>query len=265
MRILLKVLILTTLVLSLLGALIPTLYAFLAFSWNGVQHLFLWQFITYLFVEQGPLSFPFFLNLAFNLYLLWIFGSQLMERAHPRLFLTLYLGAGLLGAAAALAVPHPLLSGSTNGVYAILIAWMLLNQGSVLRLFFAFNFASQWLILALVGAALLLDLTNDDWAGALSLAVSCLYAYLFFLITWRQPGPFFFLRRFEKSLFRFLEKKKTHTPYNHSKIYDIKSGEPVLDDDQFMDAMLDRISRHGEESLTPQEKKRMREISKRKK
>ncbi len=67
------------------------------------------------------------------------------------------------------------------------------------------------------------------------------------------------------ALLRFLWGKKRQLPYRHSKIYDIKSGEPLLDDDQFMDAMLDQISRYGEESLTPAEKKRMKEISEKKK
>lgn len=261
----LKALIALTIALSVLAGLLPALYLWLALSWSGIEHLLLWQLVTYIFVEKGPISLSFFLNLAFNVYILWTFGTHLLERSHTRLFLFLYFGATLLGGAAALLVPNAHLAGSANAVYAILVAWMLLNQGSQLLLFFSLPFKAQWLILGVIGATLAIYIANRYWAGAISLAVACIYSYFFTLIVWRQPGPFFFLRRAEKRIFQFLERKKKHEAYTHSKIYDIKSGEPVLDDDQFMDAMLDRISRHGEESLKAAEKKRMKEISKRKK
>jgi len=50
----------------------------------------------------------------------------------------------------------------------------------------------------------------------------------------------------------------------HNKVVDFKTGQPILDDDQFMDAMLARISLYGESVLTPDEKNRMRKISERK-
>lgn len=253
-----------TLFLSLLIGIVPSAGFWICLSKSGIEHLFLWQLITYILVEQGPISLNFFLNLGFNLYILWIFGSQLIERSHARLFLILYFGAALAGGLAALATPRPFLAGPTNGICAILISWMLLNQRSQL-LFFSIRVNAKWLILILIGSAFAMDLSAGNWTAGASLASSCLYAYLFTLVVWRQPGPFNFLRRFEKRIFQFLEKSKHHEPYIHSKIYDIKSGEPILDDDQFMDAMLDRIARHGEESLTSAEKNRMKEISKRKK
>ncbi|MBX7066111.1 MAG: rhomboid family intramembrane serine protease [Parachlamydiales bacterium] len=261
----LNILIPLTILFSLCIGFFPSLAPWFALTWAGMEHFFLWQLFTYILIERGPISVNFFLNLAFNMYILWVFGIQLIERSHARLFLILYFGAALFGGLAALAVPHPFLAGPTNAVYAILIAWMLLNQRSQLLLFFSFRMNAQWLILGLIAATLLIDLANSYWAGAASLIASCIYAYFFTLIVWRQPGPFSFLRRFEKRIFQLLERKKKHETYIHSKIFDIKSGEPIIDDDQFMDAMLDRIARHGEESLTPTERKRMKEISKRKK
>jgi membrane associated rhomboid family serine protease len=260
----LKLLIFATLAISLLSANLPEVFNLLTLSRNGIEHFFLWQLITYIFLEKGPFSLSFFINLAFNMYLLWVFGSLLMERAEARLFFLLYFGAALVGGLFALADPHALLASSTNGVYALLVAWMLLNQHAKLLFFFALPLKAKWLILGLVIVTLVLDLANHSWAAAISLAAACIYSYFFTLTVWKQPGPFSFLRKFEKRFFQFFEKKRVHESYKHSKIYDIKSGEPILDDDQFMDAMLDRISRHGEDSLTGAEKKRMKEISKRK-
>lgn len=263
MRRAIKILIFTTSSASIAGGFFPEVYSTLALSWNGIEQFYFWQFLTYIFVERGPLSFPFFLQIAFNMYLLWLFGSSLLERTHTRRFLALYLGSSLLGGLSALAFPHTVLSGSINPIYALLAAWVVLNPSSQLLLFFAIPFKAEWLVLSLVGASLLIDLSHAQWAMALNLLISTLYGYLFALITWRQPSPFPFMRPFERKLLHLLDKNESI--HRHTKIYDIKSGEPVFDDDKFMDAMLDRISRHGEDSLTPQEKKRMKEISERKK
>jgi hypothetical protein len=139
---------------------------------------------------------------------------------------------------------------------------MMLYQGSHL-LFLGLPYKAHWIIVGLIGITLFLDITSNNWLSAATLMASSLFSYLFTLIAWREQGPFAILRPFERGLLRLLERKKE--PYHHTKIYDIQSGSPILDDNQFMDAMLDRISRHGEDSLTSEEKKRMRLISARKK
>jgi membrane associated rhomboid family serine protease len=264
MRISLKILIIATLSISLAAGVFPELYQWLSLSWSGIKNYYLWQLLTYVFLEKGPISLSFFIQLGFNMYILWMFGSSLIERFHPRIFFFLYLGSAIASGLAAIIFPNAVLAGSTNAVYAILIAWMILNHGSQLLLFFTLPFKSQWLILGLVGLSLLGSLSSSNWADALGLIVSVLYGYLFTLIVFRQQSSFSFLSPFERKILRLLERKKIE-PYHHSKIYDIKSGAPVLDDDQFMDAMLDRISRHGAESLTAAEKKRMKQISEKRK
>jgi membrane associated rhomboid family serine protease len=262
MRISLKALILLTICTSLLSVIFPSLMPYIALSWTGIKHLYLWQLGTYVFAEKGPISLGFFLQLTFNMYVLWAFGSSLMERSRPLLFFVLYFGAAITAGLISLLFPHSLLTGSITPIYAILIAWMMINPYSQLLLFFAIPFKAHYLIVALLGFSLFLSLSNGDLAGGATLLVSAFFGYLFSLIVWRNFGPFPFLRPFEKALLRFLEKKKK--PYTHSKIYDIKSGTPILSDEQFMDAMLDRISLYGEGHLTPEEKKRMQAISKKK-
>jgi len=261
----LKFLIFSTIGVSLFAAAFPELQQWLSLSESGIEHLYLWQFITYVFVEPGPFSFSFFLQLAFNMYILWAFGSSLIERSHPRLFFVLYFGSSLTSGLVALAFPHSSLAGSTNPICALLVAWMMFNPGSRLLLFFTHSFKAYWLIAFIIGASLLIHISTGNWLEGATLAISVLFGYLFSLIAWRQQSPFPLLRPFERRFLRLLERKKGQQPYQRSKIYDIHSGQPILDDDQFMDAMLDQVSRHGEESLTVAEKKRMREISRRKK
>ncbi|HSX26387.1 MAG TPA: rhomboid family intramembrane serine protease [Chlamydiales bacterium] len=271
---LLKVLIWTTVGVSLAAALYTPLLSLLALSLNGIEQFYLWQFFTYLFIHPGPLSFPFFLHIAFNMYLLWVFGSSILSRSQSATFLSLYFGSALFAGALALGamflfqLPFALL-GSSTPLYAVLMAWVLLNPDAELHLFFLVPFRARWLILGLIGANLLIDLGNRDWINLSSYVGATLFGYFFAILVWREQSPFPFLRSFERMLLRTLERlrhlgKKGPIPYRHSKVYDIHSGNPVLEDDQFMDAMLARISLYGEDSLSAEEKKRMHSISARK-
>lgn len=264
MRTPLKILIGLTICLSLAAPFIPHLQSWLILSWAGIENLYLWQLITYVFIEPGPFSFGFFIQLIFNMYILWMFGSTLIERSHPALFFALYFGAALTAGLASLLIPNVVLAGSTSAVFALIVAWMMVNPGSKLLLFFTLPFKAHWLVVGLVGFAFFVDISSSNWVGVVSLGASVLFGYLFALIVWREEGPFLILRPFERWILRLLEKKKVEV-YHSSKIFDIKSGEPVLSDDQFMDAMLDRISMYGEESLTPAEKQRMQIISSKRK
>ena len=269
----LKILIFITICTSLAGAFLPALQSLFALSLKGIAQFSLWQLLTYAFLPPSGISFGLFLHLAFNLYLLWTFGASLLLRSKTLSFFALYFGGALFGGLAALlpmALFHfpPQFAGSSPPLYAVLVAWMMLNPESELLLFFSLPVKAAWLILGLLGANLILDLTSGDWTNFLSYLASALFGYLFTLIVWRASGPFLFLRKFEKMVFRVLsrvkEKKSSPPLYRHSKIYDIHSGEPLLNEDQFMDAMLDRISLYGEDSLSPEEKKRMQSISKKK-
>ncbi len=272
----LKILILVSIASILISAFFPKVQALFSLSFSGISHLYLWQFLTYIFTAPTGVSFSLFLFLAFDMYLLWAFGSSLMQRSRPALFYALYFGsalfAGLLAfLPMALGLQHGYLAGGAAPLYAVLLAWVMLNPESELLLFFSLPFKARWLIAGLLAVNLILDATSGDWIGFLSNFGSAVFGYFFTLIAWREPSPFPFLRSFERILFRSLDrtrdrlskigKKRPQTPYKHSKIYDIHSGEPLLGDEQFMDAMLARISLYGEDTLTPEEKKRMQAIS----
>lgn len=273
---LLKILILFTIASSLISAFLPALQVLFSLSFFGISHLYLWQFLTYIFMAPTKISFSLFLFLAFDMYILWAFGASLIQRSRPALFYALYFGsalfAGLLAfLPMALGLQHSFLAGPAAPLYAILLAWVMLNPESELLLFFSLPFKARWLVIGILAANLILDLTNGDWIGFFSNCGGALFGYFFTLIAWREPSPFYYLRSFERMIFRSFDrvrdrfrklgKKQSPNPYKHSKIYDIQSGEPILGDEAFMDAMLARISLYGEDSLTPEEKKRMHSIS----
>jgi membrane associated rhomboid family serine protease len=261
----LKSLLLSIVVVSVLSFYIGP---YLVLSAASIRHLYLWQFVSYLFVHPFPAS---ILHLAFNLYLIWTFGASLMERFHPCLFFSLFFGsaiaAGLLAWCVMISfhIPSPLL-GSSPPLYALLTSWIILNPEARMLLFFAVPFKARHLLLGLIGLNLLIDLSRSDWIPLSAYIGAIFFGYFFTIIACRIRSPFPFLAGFEDGIFRILE-KLTHLrikPIRHTKIYDFKSGEPVLKDEEFMDAMLARISLYGEGTVTPEERKRMQSISEKK-
>ena len=271
----LKFLLGTIAALSLTSALFPSLHLpfLLGLSSTGIDQHFYWQFLSYFLIEPAAsgISFNLFLQLAFSLYMIYIFGTSLIEKLGQPKFYTLFLGSTLSAALGAwltttlLNLPF-LLLGPTAPLYGCLFAWTLLNAEAEILLFFTIPFKARTALFILLGATLLIDLSNAQWPKVGALLLSITFSYLFTLLACRVRSPFSPLHSFERSLIRFWKKcsnwgQKKTTPYKPSKVYDIRSGQPVLSDDQFMDAMLNRISLYGEDSLSPKEKKRMLQIS----
>ena len=262
----LKILLLTIALCSLFSSwLIP----YLALSLNGISQGFIWQLATYVLVHPFPIG---LFQLALNLYLIWTFGSSLIERIHTVLFFILYFGSAIVAGSSALvgmSLTHSLapLMGSAPVLFSLLISWTILNPDAHLLLFFTLPFKARHLILGLIGIALLLDISNTHWTALLTDIGIIVFGYLFTLIVSRARSSFTLLYFFENGVLRLLEKLSSwgRKRYTHTKVYDIKSGAPRLNDEQFMDAMLARISVYGEEVLNPEEKERMNKISNKKK
>lgn len=254
----LKILLLS---LAISAPLSPFTFPYLALSASGIDHLYLWQFLTYPFVCPFPSG---ILHLAFNLFLIWTFGASLMERLHPKTFFLLFFGSTLLSGLTAwlgqLTFHATPFFGSSPPLYALLTAWVILNPEAELLLFFTLPVKARNLLLGLIGLNLLIDLSRSDWIPLFAFTPAILFAYFFTILACRTRSSFRFLAGFENWILRARSAK----PAPQSKIYDIKSGQPNLSDEKFMDAMLARISLHGEESLTPEERKRMQKISEKK-
>lgn len=259
------------------SAFFPKIAFILGLSQEGISRFFFWQWLTYSFFEPAPrgLDGSLLIQLGFTLYLTWIFGSSLIERLGVRRFFFLFFGCALfggLGAWSVLKIFHlpTLFISPSPALYGCLFAWTLLNAGSTVLLFFTFPVNAAKALYILIGFALFFDALQGNWPALAALSASLAYAYFFTLLCNQIRSPLSFLRPFETALLKGYSKLKSWTQkkpkiYRSSKIYDIHSGKPILDDEQFLDAMLTRISLYGEDCLSPQELKRMDEISKNRK
>lgn len=245
----------------------------LGLSWTGLQHFYLWQPFTYLFVQQSVppgIHFLFIVSVIINMYLLWLLGSMVEERIGKGHFLALYFGSGILsGLIALLAANYAvIISGPSAAILAVCMVWTMLHSESEITLFFLIPIQARWIMMSVLGALCLLSLSQGDFVSVVLYLSGVLYGYIYGLMMLDLPGPFGFSKGLDKilrKLGRWFSSfySKGEKNQSASKIIDLR-GKPVLDDDMFVDEMLAKIARHGEASLTRAERIRMDQISERK-
>lgn len=244
----------------------------------GVHQFFIWQFLSYLFVQPlagGGISMALILHIFFDLYLLWAIGSALIQARGEKHFLGLYFGGALfVGVIAYLCLflfgsPLPF-AGATTSIYILLIGWAFLFPEANIMLFLMLPVRAKWLVFGLIGVNLFLDFSNGNFLSFFVTLAAMLYGYFYSLLVWEILSPFQRLHEIEKRMIYFKRKvrhrfkKVVDIEVQPSKVYDFKTGKAIIQDDEFMDACLDKISRKGKGSLTIRERFRMWRISRKK-
>ncbi|MCI5052454.1 MAG: rhomboid family intramembrane serine protease [Simkaniaceae bacterium] len=282
----LKFVITTILSLSLIAALtlmVPlpfigvNLQTLLSLSSWGVSKGFLWQLVTYLFVQPigTEVTFSFLLTLFLNSFFLFVVGKTLIYYKDSRDFIKLFFGGGLVAALAATLImsitPYPLvLAGPSTALYALLAAWIFIFPEREVLLFLILPIRVKWLLIVILGSSLFIDLANGNFLSFFTYASAISFGYFYALLTFEEHSPYDFLQPFEewtlskkRTLFK-REKVEVYIDPDRSKVYDFKTGKVILDDDTFVDVCLEKISRFGRSSLTLRERIRMHIISRRK-
>jgi membrane associated rhomboid family serine protease len=253
------------------------LHQLLGLSWSGISTGMIWQPLSYVLVHHGAsgLSLGFFLELLFPMYILYMMGTLVWERLESKRFFLLYFGAGLLAGVTHLAmtaltgINYPLM-GSTPAVYGVLTLWAMLYPETELLLFFALRLAAKWLIVIVLGVSVLIDLSHGNVVGISTTLAGSVAGYFYGLIALDLRGPFVQTHRFDAviaSVGQKFQQRQQRTQammqdaYRKAKVFDLQTGEAILDDEEFVDVMLTKISKYGENSLTRKERKRMKAIS----
>ena len=111
-----------------------------------IGELFLWQLVTYLFLHGD------FFHILFNMFALWMFGSELERAWGSREFLKFYLvtgvGAGLFSVALEPGSLIPTI-GASGSVYGILMAYGMMFPERYIYLYFLFPVKVKYFVAAL--------------------------------------------------------------------------------------------------------------------
>lgn len=290
-----KQLTLATCIIAILSAAIQTLFDqfgltpgpqdLLSLSWRCVAKGYVWQPLTYLFIQESMpngLTFFYLLSLFFSLYMLWILGTSIIEMVGKGPFLQLYFGSGIMAGLIALALmpltgDYTRLAGNAPSLLALLIVWSMAFSEAEVMLFFLIPIKAKWLVAGVIGAILLVTLSHLDFSSLFLYLSSILIGYGYATIAWGWHSPFpqtepldcwlasFGMRLRQKApKWKHTHSSKTSTSNEKEKIIDMHTGKSLSDDDAFVDAMLAKISKHGESCLSWHERRRLQQISERK-
>ncbi|NGX57036.1 MAG: hypothetical protein K1060chlam5_01292 [Candidatus Anoxychlamydiales bacterium] len=188
---------------------------FLSLSLIGIKKFFLWQLLTYAFLQPGyGISIGFIAHLLFNMYILWVIGSDVIAKSSKKDFLNVFFSSIIISGLISLLtmyIGYPFYMHATTSVsvYAILIAWMMLSpQNTNIFLLQTTKIKIKWIVLSIVGFNLLINLSDNDFVKFFTYLSASLVSYFYFMIVYLKNGPFKKFHAFERKLMSKFKKPK---------------------------------------------------------
>jgi membrane associated rhomboid family serine protease len=234
-----------------------------------------WRLLTYAFLHDPGVGFApghFYLHIIFNMWFLWMFGNELEELYGPREFLGIYLASALVGGLAFQAVGaitgQKLCLGASGAVTGVMVLYALHFPHRNLLLFFLLPMP-VWVF---VGFQVLQDTflfvnsgLGADGVQALKskVAVSvhlggALFALLYFKFQWRLTGFWPRLRAWKAQRSRPRLRVFREEQDRPSEAITAAAPAPSRDVDEQLeaklDAVLEKVARSGQGSLTDSER-----------
>lgn len=236
----------------------------------GWKNSYLWQFITYILIypSYGIFSINYLISLALLLYVLWIMGAEVGEQVGAKKFLKIYFIIGVVAGLLAMAIwpGRGTFGGPLAPFMATFMLWTMLRPRDELLFIFFIRVERRWLFSAVVLGLFLVFIAQGAWLALTLQLYGIAGGYLYGVVARRLSSPFPFSKRLDQFLIslgmRWTNSKEAKTS---ATVLDFHTGAPMMNDDEFVDAMLARIARHGMESLSWSERKRLDAIARSKK
>jgi membrane associated rhomboid family serine protease len=218
-----------------------------------LPQLHVWQFFTYMFLHGN------FWHIAINMFVLWMFGSEIESLWGRRIFLQYYffcgLGGGLTYTLTSWGSPIPLV-GASGAIFGILLAYGLLFPNRQILLYFIFPIKAKYFVLILgIFELLAAQQQRMDGIGHFAHLGGMLFGYIFLASSVRRPGGFLGLD-FLSSLWR---RRRSKPRLRVIRRDGDRRGSNI--DRNRVDEILEKISREGLNSLTEEEQEILRRAS----
>lgn len=226
-----------------------------ALSIPGMKHFYFWQPVTYIFLHSGLWHF------LFNMLGLFFFGSELDDTLGSRKFLGLYFGTGILGGIGWLIIsiftnPYAACIGASGAVYGIVgcFAAMFPHRTLTLLLFFVIpvTLTARTLALGIIAISAVLMITGGGNVAHSAHLFGCLAGYLYGMRIARNPGLLdSHLYREGNPITHWISDMRARARRRKMKVIYNQTIPPTQEE---VDAILDKISEKGIDSLSKKEK-----------
>ncbi len=270
----------------------PTMEWFSFVPYFAIERVQLWRFVTYMFLHGG------FWHVALNMFVLWMFGPRIEEIWGKRIFLIYYfvcgIGAALTYGMFSLVGMKALtpMVGASGAIYGLLLAYGVTYPDSLIYIFFVIPLRAKYAVIVF-GLIELMSVPGGGHTAHLAHLGGMLFGWLFLL--WSTGGRLGRIPRVPRpgGSVGGASSKRGGDPWNNRggsgsggltgafrrwrtrariKVVDSRrtrggdagSGNGGLnrDDQARIDQILEKISREGLASLTPEEQDILRRASK---
>ena len=203
-------------------------------------NLFIWQPVTYMFLHGGTW------HILINMFILWMFGSELERTWGTKEFLKFYfvagIGAGLVNVvfsvfnSATWDIP---IIGASGAIYGILVAYAMLFPNRLVYIYFLIPVKVKFLVIFLIAIEFLSTYRADGVAHFAHLG-GALFGYLYLKRNIRSK-----LRKWSPA--ELIQRLKAEKMAKKR-----EEGDKIMDE---VDSILDKINQVGYDNLTKREKK----------
>ena len=204
----------------------------------------IWQPFTYLFLHGG------IWHVLINMFVLWMFGSELERLWGRHEFLKFYfitgIGSGLVTMLFDLQSMTPIV-GASGAVYGVLLAYGLTYPNRTVYLYGIIPIKSIWFVLGIGFIAFMSSFNNMSQISHMTHLSGMLIGYLMLKKSFHWPGLWFQIRK--KTLEYRIQKEEKRISRQFQVERDINR-------------ILDKINQEGFDSLTDEEQERLYKGSK---
>ncbi len=213
-----------------------------------------WTIITYMFVHAS------FFHVFFNMLMLFFFGPPLEERWGGKEFIKYYLICGVGGALFTLIFGGGTIVGASGAVFGVMLAYALNWPNALIWIYAIFPVKAKYVVLFL-GAISFFSAFSGRADGTAHFAHlgGLIVGYIYLAKGWQ-------LQTHWSSLKKRVRRRKLRVVSGGANGDDRKRPAKVEEEKRMLevvDKLLEKIADHGIESLTPEERRFLDDVSKR--
>jgi len=215
-----------------------------------LERLAVYQLVTYMFLHGG------FFHILMNMFILWMFGTEIEMSWGTRGFLKYYFLTGIAGGVFTvlfqpqLAIPT---IGASAAIYGLLVAYAVMFPNRTIYLYFLFPIKVKYAVIIFVGLEFLASLSgHTDGVGHLAHLGGAVVGFVYLKLDWR-------LRKVARTAsLKGVVDNLRYRRKNHQMEKNREQAEEIM---KRVDQILDKINEVGLENITEEERRYLGDAS----